>query len=71
MNTFTVQANEKMSKILIELFKALGLSFQVKKNKPEDVSTYNPDFVKMVLDARNDDEFLLTEEYKKDLFKGL
>lgn len=73
MNTFTVQANEKTSKILIELFKALGLSFQVKKGKSNnEVSNYKPEFVKMILDAKNEEgEIILTDEYKKDLFKGV
>lgn len=73
MNTFTVQANEKTSKILIELFKALGLSFQVKKGKPSnDLLNYKPEFVKMILEAKSDEgEFILTDEYKKDLFKGV
>jgi hypothetical protein len=54
MNTFTIQADNKNSKVLIAIFKALGVSYemkkQAKKEETEDESPYDPEFVKMVLE---------------------
>jgi hypothetical protein len=55
MNTFVVHADSKVSKALIAIFKALNVTFEVKKetNKAE-VSPYDPEFVKKVLRARSE-----------------
>ncbi len=51
MNTFIVQADSKVSKALIAIFKAMNVSFEMKKDiKNEDKSPYDPEFVKMVLE---------------------
>ncbi|GEM53802.1 hypothetical protein B0A58_14980 [Flavobacterium branchiophilum NBRC 15030 = ATCC 35035] len=50
MNTFIVHADSKVSKALIAIFKALNVSFEMKKDKKEVESTYDPEFVKMVLE---------------------
>ncbi|MCB9201848.1 MAG: hypothetical protein H6604_02200 [Flavobacteriales bacterium] len=67
MNTFIIQADNKISKVLVTLCKALDLSFEIKKESP-----YNSDFVEMVLKSSNDEsEISLTEDYKKKLFQNL
>ncbi|GEM53800.1 hypothetical protein B0A58_14990 [Flavobacterium branchiophilum NBRC 15030 = ATCC 35035] len=50
MNTFIVHADSKVSKALLAIFKALNVSFEMKKDKKEEESTYDPEFVKMVLE---------------------
>ena len=53
MNTIIVHADSKVSKALIAIFKALNLSYEIKKeNSKEEESPYDPEFVKMVLEAR-------------------
>ena len=46
MNTFIIQADNKISKVLVTLCKALDLSFEIKKEKE---SPYNSDFVEKIL----------------------
>jgi hypothetical protein len=53
MNTITVHADSKITKVLIAIFKALSVSFEVKKDAKKEEKPYNPEFVKMVLEARN------------------
>ena len=53
MNTIIVHADSKVSKALITIFKALNVSYEIKKeNSKEEESPYDPEFVKMVLEAR-------------------
>ena len=53
MNTIIVHADSKVSKALIAIFKALNVSYEIKKeNCKEEESPYDPEFVKMVLEAR-------------------
>ena len=53
MNTIIVHADSKVSKALIAIFKALNLSYEIKKEIcKEEESPYDPEFVKMVLEAR-------------------
>ena len=53
MNTIIVHADLKVSKALIAIFKALNVSYEIKKeNCKEEESPYDPEFVKMVLEAR-------------------
>ena len=53
MNTIIVHADSKVSKALIAIFKALNVSYEIKKeNSKEEESPYDAEFVKMVLEAR-------------------
>ena len=53
MNTIIVHADSKVSKALIAIFKTLNVSYEIKKeNSKEEESPYDPEFVKMVLEAR-------------------
>ena len=53
MNTIIVHADSKVSKALIAIFKALNVSYEIKKeNSKEEESPYDLEFVKMVLEAR-------------------
>ena len=55
MNTIIVHADSKVSKVLIAIFKALNVSYEIKKkNCKEAESPYDPEFVKMVLASRNE-----------------
>jgi hypothetical protein len=71
MNTIIIKADNKMTKVLVTILEAFGLSFDVKKEKEKD-SPYDPEFVAKVLKARNEEGgTLLTDDYKKELFQGL
>ncbi len=73
MTTYIVQADSKVSKALIAIFKALNVTFEVKKetNKEGD-SPYDPEFEKMVLEARkSNNRRVLDDAYKKELFSEL
>jgi hypothetical protein len=52
MNTIIVHADSKVSKALIAIFKALNVSYEIKKENSKEESPYDPEFVKMVLEAR-------------------
>ena len=69
MDTIIIQAEHKKKKALLEILKAFDIPFEVKKAKEK---TYDPEFVKMVLEARKQkDGKILTDEYKKELFGSL
>ena len=69
MNTITVRADNKMSKALIPIFEAFGHSFNVKKKKEKD-SSYDPEFVDMVLKARDEEGYTLMIT-KNSCFRGV
>ena len=51
MNTIIVHADSKVSKALIAIFKALNVSYEIKKeNRKEEESPYDPEFVKKILE---------------------
>ena len=52
MNTIIVHADSKVSKALIAIFKALNVSYEIKKENSKEERPYDPEFVKMVLEAR-------------------
>ena len=69
MDTIIIHVEPKKKKALLEILKAFDIPFEVKKAKEE---TYDPEFVKMVLEARKEKEGrILTDEYKKELFGSL
>jgi 2-polyprenyl-3-methyl-5-hydroxy-6-metoxy-1,4-benzoquinol methylase len=73
MNTFIVQADSKVSKALIAIFKALNVTFEVEKNtKNIEKSPYDPEFVKMVLErtesAKNGHVIEYTPELREKWF---
>ena len=51
MNTITVHADSKITKALIAIFKALSVSFELKNDVKKEDKPYDPEFVKMVLEA--------------------
>ena len=73
MNTIIVHADSKVSKALIAIFKALNVSFEVKKESSKKLeSPYDPEFVKMVLESRkSNSRRVLDDSYKKELFGQL
>jgi hypothetical protein len=77
MNTIIVKADNKLTKALIAIYNALNLSYEIKKGENEDAnnkvnSPYDPDFVKMILQAKNSKgRRVLDDDYKKELFGEL
>ncbi len=72
MNTIIVKADNKMTKALVAIFEAFGLSFDVKKEKEKNEYPYDQEFVNMVLNSRNEEGGkLLTDDYKKELFQDI
>ena len=50
MNTIIVHADSKISKALIAIFKALNVSYEIKKeNSKGEESPYDPEFVKKIV----------------------
>jgi len=72
MNTIVVQADSKSSKALIALFKAMNLTYEVKKSKSKEESPYNPEFVKKILEqsksAKKGNVVKYTPELKQKWF---
>ena len=50
MNTLIVQADSKVTKVLITIYKALKLSYEIKKEASKEESLYDAEFVKLILD---------------------
>ena len=48
MNTIIVHADSKISKALIAIFKALNVSYEIKKENSKEESPYDPEFVKKI-----------------------
>ena len=72
MNTIIVHADSKVSKALVAIFKALNVSYEIKKENSKEESPYDPEFVKMVLEARkSNSRRVLDDSYKKELFGQL
>ena len=69
MNTKTVHTDSKITKVLIAIFKALNVSFEVKKDVKKEDKPYDPEFVKMVLESsKSNNRRVLDAAYKKELF---
>lgn len=73
MNTITVKADNKATKVLVAIFKALDVVFEVKKEvKKKDESPYDPAFVKKILESaervKNGEYVEYTPELHKELF---
>jgi|JI91814BRNA_FD_contig_41_462511_length_414_multi_1_in_0_out_0_1 hypothetical protein len=50
MNTIIVHADSKISKALIAIFKALNVSYEIKKENSKEESPYDPEFVKKIVE---------------------
>lgn len=69
METIIIQTDTDKVKGLTAFLKAFGVSFKIQKPKEKP---YNEEFVKMVLQSRSESGgVLLTDKYKKELFKEL
>ena len=73
MNTIIVHADSKVSKALIAIFKALNVSYEIKKeNSKEEESPYDPEFVKKILErSENAKRGNVTTIDPKDLWGSL
>jgi hypothetical protein len=72
MNTFIVHADGKVSKALVAIFKALDVTFEIKKEQAEEESPYDPAFVKKILErAENAKKGNVTTIDPKDLWGSL
>lgn len=71
MNTIIVKADNKMTKALVAIFEAFGLSFDVKKDGAKEGSLYDEEFVSKVLERSKSAKSGNTVPYsiiKKELF---
>lgn len=73
MNTIIVHADSKVSKALVAIFKALNVSYEIKKeNRKEEESPYDPEFVKKILErSENVKRGNVTTIDPKDLWGSL
>jgi hypothetical protein len=73
MNTIIVKADNKITKALVSIFEAFGVNFEVKKDKQDQESPYDPEFVAMVLkrssNAKKGEAVEYTEELKNKIFR--
>lgn len=74
MNTIIVKADKKITKVLITIFDALGVPFEIKKDKKSTEDTYDAEFVKKVLErsksAKKGNTVVYDEALKNELFKS-
>jgi hypothetical protein len=68
METITIQVDSKKAKAIKAFLKAFDISYKTSKKEEKP---YDPEFVKMVLEASKGESKPLTEEYKKKLFQGI
>ena len=62
MNTIIVHADSKISKALIAIFKALNVSYEIKKENSKEESPYDPEFVKKILATKNQKSYRVNHE---------
>ena len=62
MNTIIVHADSKISKALIAIFKALNVSYEIKKENSKEESPYDPEFVKKILATQNQKSYRVNPE---------
>ena len=62
MNTIIVHADSKISKALIAIFKALNVSYEIKKENSKEESPYDPEFVKKILATNNQKSYRVNPE---------
>ena len=62
MNTIIVHADSKISKALIAIFKALNVSYEIKKENSKEESPYDPEFVKKILATKNQKPYRVNPE---------
>ena len=62
MNTIIVHADSKISKALIAIFKALNVSYEIKKENSKEESPYDPEFVKKILATKNQKSYRVNPE---------
>ena len=62
MNTIIVHADSKISKALIAIFKALNVSYEIKKENSKEESPYDQEFVKKILATKNQKSYRVNPE---------
>lgn len=71
MDTIIIHTETKKTKALVSFLKAFDISFEIKKGNKEE-KPYNPEFVKMILEAsKSNNRRVLDDAYKKELFGEL
>ena len=72
MNTIIVHADSKISKALIAIFKALNVSYEIKKENSKEEIPYDPEFVKKIVErsenAKRGNVVEYTPELKRQWF---
>ena len=69
MNTIIVHADSKVSKALIAIFKALNVTYEIKKENSKEESPYDPEFVKKIKKASTEKGRLV--ESAEDLWESI
>ena len=67
MNTIIVHADSKISKALIAIFKALNVSYEIKKENSKEESPYDPEFVKKIVERSENAKRGKVVEYTPEL----
>ena len=67
MNTIIVHADSKISKALIAIFKALNVSYEIKKENSKEASPYDPEFVKKIVERNENAKRGNVVEYTPEL----
>ena len=77
MNTIVIKADNKLTKALVSICKALNLTYEIKKEDTittcnEEESPYDPEFVKMILEraesAKKGNTVVFDDELREKLF---
>jgi hypothetical protein len=66
METLIIETEGKTLEKIKKFLQEINVSFKIKTKKNE--KPYNPEFVKMVLEARKGPSIPYTDELKKELF---
>ena len=72
MNTIIVHADSKVSKALVAIFKALNVSYEIKKENSKEESPYDPELVNKIVErsenVKRGNVFEYTPELKRQWF---
>jgi len=68
METIIIESEGKTSEKIKAFLKEINVSFKIKTKTKKKDKPYDPEFVKMVLEAREGPSIPYSDELKKELF---
>lgn len=72
MDTLIIKSESNKTKAIAAFLKAFDVSFEIIKDTEKKEKTYDPEFVKMVLESsKSNNRRVLDDAYKKELFGQL